>query len=307
MAEAKALKAEQWTQHKAFNQRMQSALGGTLINKEARDLSACASALMLELLDDGATRPRPFSSCRRRWCPICEWRKSMKRYGLMRERLPALVEANQPLVFLMLTVTIRNVQLDLLPKAVDDMLKAFRRLTRRKEWPAVGFVRSLEVTYPRPGEAHPHIHVMLAVRPSYFKRGYISKARWAELWKESMALDYDPVVDIRSAKSKDEYDLPKSMPLEVRQAVSCALEVVKYATKPADVVKAMERGELAGIIETMAALKRKRMVECGGIMRGLFGPEDRDEAQDDEPESTRSGPVFHWRAGEKVYRRFAGE
>jgi hypothetical protein len=66
-------------------------------------------------------------------------------------------------------------------------------MTKRKDFPALGFVRSLEVTRGHDGLCHPHFHILLAVPPSYFSGGsrgsYLSKDKWAVLWLESLHLE----------------------------------------------------------------------------------------------------------------------
>lgn len=299
---ARCERASWWNRHKEINQKMQAALGGTLLNKAARDLSACSESLLLELLNDGARSARPFSTCKRRWCPICEATKSAKRFSQMLERLPGVVNLHAPLSILMLTLTVRNVSLNELPAEVDKMLKAFSKLIRRKNWPAVGYIRSVEITYPRLGEAHPHIHVMIAVKPSYFSRGYLRKSDWVNAWRQCAGLDYDPVVDIRRAWLKKELSFAQGFTQEIKKAISCAVEVVKYATKPADIIEAMERGDLSDVIETMQALTRRRLVECGGIFKGLYS--DMKSEKNSIPDQKNNIGVFHWRSAETVYRRY---
>ena len=53
--------------------------------------------------------------------------------------------------------------------------------------------------------AHPHFHILLMVKPSYFSgKAYIKKARWAELWADCLRVDYLPQVDVRPVKPKNQ-------------------------------------------------------------------------------------------------------
>jgi hypothetical protein len=67
------------------------------------------------------------------------------------------------------------------------------------------------------------------VRSSYFGRGYVTQARWQELWADCLRLDYLPVVDIRKAHAKDQNATPE-------QARAAAVrECAKYVTKSSQV------------------------------------------------------------------------
>ena len=62
------------------------------------------------------------------------------------------------------------------------------KLTKRKEFALVdGWIRTTEVTRDkeRPNEyAHPHFHVILMVKPSYFAKGYVKHMDWVRAWGE---------------------------------------------------------------------------------------------------------------------------
>ena len=48
--------------------------------------------------------------------------------------------------------------------------------------------RALEVTCPRPGELHPHFHVLLVVPGAYLEPHsplYITQADWAAMWRKA--------------------------------------------------------------------------------------------------------------------------
>jgi len=102
------------------------------------------------------------------------------------------------------------------------------------------------VTCPRPGEFHPHTHILLFVDENYFAKAhdlYVPQAEWARLWGECRGLDYRPVVDVRRMRR--------------------ASEVAKYVTKAQDYLSPDEDGWTAdaGTIETLhVALKGRRLI-----------------------------------------------
>ena len=74
--------------------------------------------------------------------------------------------------------------------------------------------------------AHPHFHVLLLVKPSYFSRDYIKKSEWQKQWQMALRSDYVPVIDVRSAKSNSE-----SGSTPASDAKSAVVEAAKYAAK----------------------------------------------------------------------------
>lgn len=83
--------------------------------------------------------------------------------------------------WLFLTVTLKNCPIGELRQTLDWMNKSFVRLTKLKEWPGVGWIKSVEVTRGKNGNAHPHLHVLLMVEPGYFGPNYLSQERWVDL------------------------------------------------------------------------------------------------------------------------------
>ena len=135
---------------------------------------------------------------------MCAWRLSRARWAALIERLPGLLEEHGPVCWILLTLTCRNTDAEAaaLRKAVRALLDGFRRLTHRKSWPATGWLRAIEVTVSEARrEYHPHLHVLMAVPPSYFKGGrYISQRGWTQLWRECLQVEYEPVVDVRRVR-----------------------------------------------------------------------------------------------------------
>ena len=67
------------------------------------------------------------------------------------------------------------------------MNKAWQRLIQRKLFPAIGWLRSTEVTRGKDGSAHPHFHCLLLVSSSYFSgKGYLKQNDWVEMWRSSL-------------------------------------------------------------------------------------------------------------------------
>src|SRR2546427_9116540 len=88
-----------------------------------------------------------------------------------------------------------------LRRTLDQMRRAWVRLTQLRSWPARGWVRAVEITRSqRDRTAHPHYHCLLMVPPAYFQGDYLKQQEWAELWRQCLRIDYKPVMDIRTVK-----------------------------------------------------------------------------------------------------------
>ena len=111
--------------------------------------------------------------------------------------------------FVFLTLTVRNPKIEDLRETLQHMNKSWQRLKDRKS-----LYQALRVGYaqrkshapktrkdkdkkykrvcPTTGNthAHPHFHVILMVKPSYFGKGYIKQSRWQELWADCLRVDY---------------------------------------------------------------------------------------------------------------------
>ena len=82
-------------------------------------------------------------------------------------------------------------------------------------------MKAIEITYNAVQDTyHPHIHAIFAVRPSYFKTGYLTRKAWRDLWQAVMQLDYSPQVDVRAISGRE-------------KAVA---EMAKYPVKTADLL-----------------------------------------------------------------------
>ena len=203
--------------------------------------------------------------CRVRHCPVCQWRRSLMWQARFLKALPVIEQAYPSARWLFLTLTVRNCPITDLRATIQSMNKAWHRLVAREEFGAVqGWVRTTEVTRGCDDSAHPHFHVLMMVRPSYFKKHYVRHERWVELWRECARLNYRPTVDIRTVKPK-----PGKPEFALRRAIS---ETLKYTVKPSDL-----SGEW--LIELTRQVHRLRFVSSGGVLRDIL--REGQETQED--------------------------
>ena len=235
--------------------------------------------------------------CRSPGCPICAWRRSMKWQARFLKALPKIQEAHPKARWVFLSLTLRNCPVDELGATLDTMAQAWHRILKRKEFRAVlGWIRALEVTKNhKTGYAHPHIHALLMVRPSYFTHGYVTQPRWAELWAESLRIDYTPVVDIKAVKDK-----PDALKVAV-------YETLKYTLKASDLADSQD-----WFLSCMAQLQKRRLISSGGVLKGILH-EDKPETNKDlmllgegDRAEMEKWIRFDWRATVKRYQKSKG-
>ena len=226
----------------------------------ARRMSECSQWLdfTLSSSDDQTISFKLKSArfCRSRKCPICQWRRALKWRARFFKALPKFLEDYSKVKFIFLTLTIRNCPLEDLRITIKEMNKSWRKLVKRKQFPALGWLRSLEVTKSKDLTAHPHFHCLLVVSSDYFSRSYISQFLWQKWWQESLKVDYDPIVNIKKVKPKV---ITEEDPTGLMVAVC---ETLKYSVKPSDLVDDPEW--LVGLTQQMHKL---RAINVGGVLK----------------------------------------
>ncbi len=138
--------------------------------------------------------------CRVRHCPVCQWRRSLMSKAKAFKILPMVVEAYPKHRWLFLTLTVRNCKITELRDTLQWLNQSWQRMSQRKKFPAIGWIRSTEVTRGKDGLADPHFHYLLLVKPSYFGKYYMKQNEWVDLWRSCLKIDYEPVLDIRPIK-----------------------------------------------------------------------------------------------------------
>ena len=222
--------------------------------------------------------------CKVRLCPMCAWRRSLKIFGQV-SKVMDLVEKNYNYKYLFLTLTVKNCYGEDLKDTLDLMTYSFNKLSERKAFKQAvkGYFRSLEITYNKKDNTyHPHFHLILAVNESYFKdtRIYLTQNDWTNLWKESLKVDYTPVVDVRRVKSKNK-DFGKVI-----------AETAKYTVKADDYLIKDEDGKIDeeltdNVVKTLdKALHRKRLVSFGFIFKEIHKMLKLDDTEDGSLENT---------------------
>jgi plasmid rolling circle replication initiator protein Rep len=296
LADYSAKDSNHWDAKRSLTQSVEQIFYGSeehKLNKQAKRLKECSSLLLYSLKEDNSIKLKRASFCKVRSCPVCAWRRSKMWQRRMFEALPALSDFR----WLLLTLTVKNCDVANLNNTIKAMQKAWSKLRKRKMFAGavVGYVKSLEVTRSATGQAHPHFHIMLLVKPSYFKHNYITKQNWALEWQDCMKLDYEPVCDVRAITDN-----------KGKGIGGAVLEVLKYETKSADLVKHPD------FLQQLALqLKGTRAIELGGLVKDKLKAAGN-EAETDEmliSENTDKAEleevselVFGWQRFNRFYK-----
>lgn len=303
-------KDKPWDLHRAQADHVRAIYATAAeFERYAHRIASCSGVLRFAWHPDPDTggvalRLREARFCRVRHCPVCQWRRSLMWLARFYQSLPAIQQAHPRSRWLFLTLTVRNCAISDLRETLRSMNAAWKRLIERREFrPVLGWVRTTEVTRGRDGSAHPHFHALLMVPSSMFTRHYVTHARWVELWQETARLDYTPVVDIRTVKSKGPKKAGCADPVVALRAA--AAETLKYAVKPADML-----ADPDWFLEMTRQVHRLRFVATGGVLKSVL----RVEEETDEDLILADGPAdaddngsrlaFKWRPSERRYCRF---
>lgn len=164
--------------------------------------------------------------CKSRVCPYCSEKASQKMIAIFAKNINKFYEENKKNVFLSLTLTVKNCSIEDIKGKVEKMSKGFEKLLTRKTFQSLqnpeinpsksdcskkrfqgyvrGYVRKLEVDYSGPEEAHPHFHIILCLNPCMLGKKYISKNVLSLMWQEVMGLDYEPQVNMKRLRGKEQ-------------------------------------------------------------------------------------------------------
>lgn len=290
-------KTRNWALHKLHSGYISLAYE-EIDPKKSERMKNCAQWLSFFRKEDGTMKLHDARFCRVRFCPVCQWRRSLKTFAQMSQVLD--LAKGQGYQFIFLTLTMQNCKSSELSDELTHILLSFNRLMKYKDVQKAvkGFYRGCEVTHnTQTDEYHPHIHAILAVSGSYFGGSYyLSQARWTELWQRAMQVSYTPIVDVRKCKGGS-------------KAIA---EACKYAVKPSDILNMDDWDMTVDTLRTLdKALEKRRFVGLGGILKDLHkqlhldDPEDGDlvhiEGEGTE-QPTEEEVIFFWN-GYSQYER----
>ncbi len=285
-----------WDKHRANADRVSEHYKNSQYKCYSDRINFCSELLDFKLtpdVDEGVLKLKLSAArfCRVRHCPVCQWRRSLMWKAKAHKMLPKVIEHFPKHRWLFLTLTIRNVAITDLRETLTWMHKAFVRLTKLKQFPGVGWIKSTEVTRGKtpPGSAHPHFHILLMVPASYFSgKDYLSQKRWSQLWQQSTRLDYEPMVHVKAVAK---HHNPQVL----------IPEILKYQVKESDLVS-----DRAWFIELTKQLHKTRAISVGGVLRDYLREleeEPEDLIGEGEQDALDEGHLyFGWKKEAKRYK-----
>jgi plasmid rolling circle replication initiator protein Rep len=281
-------KDSSWDVHRSAAERIADLYQGTEYESYAVRIDQCSPLLEFVMVIDPDTgvltcKLKAASFCRVPQCPVCRkarvrmWRA--KAYQMM----PAVFKDYPTARFLFLTLTVSNPHVSELRTTLDMMNKAWKRLTERKQFPAIGWIKTVEVTREHqcideswcksnkvekscqrclPLETvHPHFHILLMVPPGYFGRDYLSQNDWTQLWKEALRVNYTPIVNIKAVKS---------LTVDNQGMNEAVLETFKYSVKTKDILTDKDNASMNNqqfLLEITKQLLNTRAIATGGVLK----------------------------------------
>lgn len=280
--------------------------------KRGQQMMKCCSTLKFNVVDGNLKLAIPSQRealkgingfCKDRLCPVCQWRRALRWRSEMYQVMPQLETYYSGHRWIMLTLTVRNCKVEELRKTIQHMTSSLHKWTSNggkktkiaKRWPAIGWIRSVEITHNRETNlSHPHIHILMMVKPNYYKSSdYIKQGstletqEWSHLWRQAAKLDYHPIVDVRAI------DIDKNRnPVDPKNVIP---EILKYTTKESDLVFSDKNW----LFEYARQIKKLRLIESCGIFKEYLAalnqdPEDLIGATDNELPEDSTVLMFKW-------------
>jgi plasmid rolling circle replication initiator protein Rep len=117
----------------------------------------------------------------------------------------------------------------------------------------------------------------------------MKQSEWVELWKKSLRIDYNPVLDVQAIKKEN-------------SPAILVPEILKYCTKESDLTADKE-----WFLELTRQMHKTRAIATGGILKEYFSEleEEPDDliGKDDEEDSIDEGHLyFGWKRKNKRYK-----
>jgi plasmid rolling circle replication initiator protein Rep len=284
-----------WDKHRANSDTVGQYYAQSEFSRYSERIADCAQFLDFRLVPqpkNGDYKLKLSSArfCHVRHCTVCQWRRSLMWKAKAYKILPQLLIDYPKARWLFVTLTVKNCAITDLRETLTWMNKGFKRLSELKNFPADGYIKTVEVTRGKtpPGSAHPHFHVLMMVKPSYFTHGYLSQVKWVEMWQKSLRIDYKPILDVQALKPQD-------------SLIGLLAEVIKYSVKESDLTADRE-----WFLELTRQLHRTKAIAVGGILRDYLReleqePEDL-IGQDNEGDVDEGHLYFAWKQRQKKYK-----
>ena len=252
-----------FTEHKLQTNDIIIKFYETGFTKESEKIKQCGNFLEFIFKEHQITKENKkklanANFCKNRFCPVCSWRRTRNITGQLKEAFTAIQE-KEKIATLFLTLTVNNPDVKDLKSAIAKMNKAFKRMSETKRFKnaILGYFKSIEILGDKTpkGQAHPHFHILLVVKESYFKKSdYINQKEFLQMWRDATRNQNITQVDVRRIKSKNE---------NFSDIDSAIMETVKYSVKHTELTKRSNEDFYYLYTQT----KGLRFISAGGILK----------------------------------------
>ena len=245
--------------------------------KKAYNVKQCGNVLEFKPTDEGYLKLHRTWFCKSKLCPVCNWRRAMKNSYQAQKVIEEVVKEKPNARWLFLTLSTRNaIDGETLEKSLKHLTESFRRLFKYKKVSKslIGFMRSTEVIVNKnDGSYNQHMHVLLCVESSYFKKQgqYIKQSEWVDLWQKALQVNYRPVANIKAIKPNQKGDK------DIQAAIK---ETSKYSVKSSDYLTGDSEKDSEIVSDLEQGLYRKRMLSYGGLLKQKHKILNLDDAED---------------------------
>lgn len=280
--------------------------------KLADRVSNCANNLSFEIFSnsdgDQRLKIRSANLCHVRLCPVClRCRTKVNRAKLI-NTLKQIDTEIPDQEYLLLTLTKRNCDSKELRDNLVEMSKSFQRFVKRKEFKKAfnGYYKALEITRSKSNQTHPHYHVLLGAKKSYFSHNYITQKELSLLWQDALRIDYTPIIDIRKIYNK------KKIKTDSFNKLEAVLEIAKYLTKSSDLIGKGNKTDRDYFIDISNQISGIKQNTVSGIFKdyGLESEPEEEEIfnleNDDSDQEIATGKILNFRyfSGKNEYLSF---
>lgn len=269
--------------------------------RKADRVKDCATYVRFKVTSSFDYKLDTANFCRVRLCPVCIWRRSLKIFNQV-YRVAKAVQEECQYEYLFLTLTVKNCEGAELSPRLDMLSYSWNKFLKRKEVKSKvkGWYKALEITHNLSENTyHPHYHCILAVDKCYFySRSYLSQSKWTDLWKESLGVEYTPIVNVKKIK---------------HFTAKVIAEMAKYTVKDSDYIRPEDWELSEEILRCLdQALNNRRLIAFGGVFKEkrkalrLDDPVDGDlvNMQEEQEEEDIIGYVsYEWNSLYQQYRR----
>lgn len=299
---------QKWSDKKKRAKEISKKLRAIKQYKRADRMQMCATYIVAEECQSCGNMHVTYTKlCRDRFCPICNWRLSMRRFATMYTLVESLRNAYPENRWQFVTLTVANCEPEELSSTINEMMRTWNSIASSKtfkEWYA-GWARSLEITYNEiDGTVHPHFHILLMCNHGKYGNGYVVM-RWqtAIRMKTSyLAQDYK---EIKMKTEETDDDIVNT---------EAIIETYKYSVKSDE----LQEMPLSVFYDVDEAMKGRRLVAFGGKIKEyakimeiekIDHADDREESEQIISRCTRCGNrdiaevVGEWAGTGYIWRR----